>query len=263
MSTHDRVHAFEQVLNFRDFGGYDTADGGRVAAGRLFRSAHFADASDDDVAKLNGLGAKVVVDLRRPEERTREPNRWPGNATRTISNNEGHAEGLPPHLLALLQDNLTAASTAGYMRRIYREFPFEPRHIELYRAWFTELAASDGPAVIHCAAGKDRTGLGCALTLHVLGVGEDAIFADYEFTNAVLDLDQRLPRIKARMEERLGRTFADDALRPMLGVDIDYLCAAFAAIETRSGSLDTYLDRTLGSGKWRAEREVLRERLVR
>ena len=250
----------DRVLNFRDFGGYDTADGGRVALGRLFRSAHFADASDDDVAKLNGLRAKVVVDLRRPEERTREPNRWPGDAARTISNDEGHAEGLPPHLLALLQDNLTAASTAGYMRCIYREFPFEPRHIELYRAWFTELAVGDGPAVIHCAAGKDRTGLGCALTLHALGVGEEAIFADYEFTNAVLDLDLRLPRIKARMEERLGRTFADDALRPMLGVDPNYLRSAFEAIETRHGSLAAYLEDTLGIGA--QMRTILRERLV-
>jgi protein-tyrosine phosphatase len=244
----DRVLPLDRVLNFRDFGGYDTADGGRVARGRLYRSAHFSEASDDDMAKLDALGVAVVVDLRRPEERVREPNRWPGENGRTIANDEGRADVLPPHLMALLQDNITAESVAGYMRQIYREFPFEPRHIHLYRAWFETLLESDAPAVIHCAAGKDRTGLGCALTLHALGVSEEAIFADYELTNAILDLDSRLPRIQARMEERLERKLDAEALRPMLGVNPDYLREAFAAIAAQASSTSSYLDNVLGVG---------------
>ncbi len=255
----DRCLPLDRVLNFRDFGGYYTASGARVARGRLYRSAHFADASDADVAKLDAMNIAIVVDLRRPEERAREPNRWPGEGGRTISAGGGHGDALPPHLEALFQDNLTAESVADYMRRIYREFPFEPRHIELYRAWFAELMNSDAPAVIHCAAGKDRTGLGCALTLHALGVNEEAIFADYELTNAVLDLDARLPRIQARMEERLGRKFEAEALRPMLGVAPDYLRGALDAIVAQAGSLDAYLESALGVGV--DERAALRERL--
>jgi protein tyrosine/serine phosphatase len=257
---HDRVIAFDRVLNFRDFGGFETTDGARVKRGRLFRSAHFAEASDDDVEKLNAMGVAVVVDLRRPEERAREPNRWPGETARTISNDGGRADVLPPHLQALLQSDLTAAGVADYMRQIYRAFAFEPRHIELYRAWFAELLNTDQPAIIHCAAGKDRTGLGCALTLHALGVSEEAIFADYEFTNVVLDLDSRLPRIQARMEERLGRKLSAEALRPMLGVDADYLREAFAAIEAQVGSISAYLDQTLGVGA--GEGATMRERLT-
>lgn len=257
---HDRVVDFERVLNFRDFGGYETADGARIARGRLWRSAHFAEATDADVARLEALGVHFIVDLRRPEERTREPNRWPGETTRTISNEEGAAEGLPPHLMALLQDDLTAESVSNYMFGVYREFAFDQRHVDLYRAWFAELATADGGAVIHCAAGKDRTGLGCALTLHALGVNEEAIFADYEFTNTVLDLDARLPRIQARMEERLGRTFSPDALRPMLGVSPDYLRGSFDAIEARAGSIDRYLEETLGVGP--RERTLLAAKLT-
>ena len=256
----DRVIDFERVLNFRDFGGYEAVGGGHVARKRLWRSAHFAEASDQDVAGLDALGVRFIVDLRRPEERAREPNRWPGEGTRTISNDEGRADGLPPHLMALLQDNLSARVVADYMLSIYREFAFEPRHIELYRAWFAELARAEGAGVIHCAAGKDRTGVGCALTLHVLGVGEEAIFADYELTNAVLDLDARLPRIKERMEERLGRVLDADALRPMLGVNPDYLRAALASIVEQAGSIDKYLETTLGVGP--RERAALREKLV-
>lgn len=258
--TFDRLLPLDRVVNFRDFGGYDTKEGSRIARGRLFRSAHFSDATDADMAKLDGLGVSFIVDLRRPEERTSEPNRWPGEGVRIFSNEEGHAGALPPHLMALLQDDLTAATVADYMHELYRRFAFEPRHIELYRTWFAELGSADGPAIIHCAAGKDRTGLGCALTLHALGVGEDAIFADYEFTNSVLDLATRLPRIQARMEERLGRTFESEALKPMLGVAPDYLRTALNTIETRHGTIDRYLEDVLGVGA--RERAHLRERLA-
>lgn len=256
----DRLVDLERVLNFRDFGGYETADGRRVKRQALYRSANFSEASDADLERLDALGVHVVVDLRRPEERVREPNRWPGETTRVISNDEGNVTGLPPHLMALLQDNLTAAGVDAYMRQIYREFPYETRHIDLYRSWFSALAEAEGAALIHCAAGKDRTGLGCALTLHVLGVPEEAIFADYEFTNAVIDLNTRLPRIKERMEERLGRTLDAEALVPMLGVNVDYLRGSLDRIEATSGSIDAYLHSTLGVGP--RERDALRAKFT-
>jgi protein-tyrosine phosphatase len=256
----DRLVDLERVLNFRDFGGYDTADGRRVKRRALYRSAHFSEASDADMATLDALGVDVVVDLRRPEERVREPNRWPGQGTRVISNDEGNITGLPPHLMALLQDNLTASTVDAYMRQIYREFPYEARHVDLYRSWFSALSDAQGAALIHCAAGTDRTGLGCALTLHVLGVPQETIFADYELTNAVLDLDARLPRIKSRMEERLGRELNAEALLPMLGVNVEYLRGSLDEIEERSGSIDAYLESTLGVGP--RERDALREKLT-
>lgn len=257
---HDRLIPFERILNFRDFGGWETADGARIARGRLFRSASFHEATDADVVRLEEMDLRFVVDLRRPEERAHEPSRWPGDPERVVANDEGSAVGLPPHLIALMQGELTAESVAGYMRSIYREFAFEPRHVKLYRAWFEKLGEGGGPAVIHCAAGKDRTGLGCALTLIALGVSEDAIFADYEFTNEALDLDARLPRIQSRMEERLGRKLDAAALRPMLGVDPDYLRGALDAIEARCGSVDAYLEQTLGLDA--SARSKLKERLT-
>ena len=203
--THDRLIDFERVLNFRDFGGWETADSGKVARGKLFRSAAFNDASEADIARLDAMGLKFLVDLRRPEERRHEPNRWPGETCRVFINDTG-AEGvaLPPHLVALLQSDLTAQSTYDYMMSLYQEIPFDPRLISLYRDWFREVGEG-GVGVVHCAAGKDRTGIACALTLFALGVDEEAVFADYEFTNAAVDLEKRMPKIQARMEERLGR----------------------------------------------------------
>jgi protein-tyrosine phosphatase len=234
---YDRLIEFERVLNFRDFGGYDAGDGGRIKRGQLFRSASFHEASAADIARLDALGVRFLVDLRRPEERSHEANRWPGDAVQTIFHDEGVAVGLPPHLTALLQSDLSAASVETYMRDLYREFPFDARLTTLYRRWFEELAQG-GPAVIHCAAGKDRTGLGCALTLLALGVDEDAVFADYEFTNQAVDIEARLPRIQARFEERLSRKLNPAALRPMLGVAPGYLQASLDAIGERNGSVD-------------------------
>lgn len=251
---HDRLLDLDRVLNFRDFGGWDAADGAKIARGRLYRSAAFHDATEADIARLNALDVRVCVDLRRPEERKHEPNRWPGAQCRTICNDEGAgAAALPPHLQALLQSDLSPRSTRDYMLSLYREIPFDPRLIRLYREWFSALELGGG-AVIHCAAGKDRTGIACALTLLALGVDEDAVFADYEFTNQAVDLEARMPRIQARMEERLGRALDPDALRPMLGVHVDYLREALGVIAAKHGSAAGYLDVVLGVDDARRER---------
>ena len=257
--TPDRLVDLERVLNFRDFGGYDTPDGA-VARGMLYRSAHFHEASDGDIARLDELGVRFLVDLRRADERSGEPNRWPGAQVRSIASDEGPTSAMPPHLQALLRSDLTPASVETYMHELYRDFASQPRHIQLYSEWFRELAVGEGAGVIHCAAGKDRTGLGCALTLHVLGVDEETIFADYEFTNQSMNIDARLPRIQARMEERLARKLDPAALRPMLSVDPAYLRTAYAAIVDQFGSLDGYLEGALGVGS--RERAALRAKLI-
>ncbi|MGQ0534353.1 MAG: tyrosine-protein phosphatase, partial [Caulobacteraceae bacterium] len=203
---------------------------------------------------------RFCVDLRRPEERTFEPNKWPGEKCRAIFDSEATgAIALPPHLVALLQSDLSPEATRSYMMSLYRGIPFDARLIKLYRDWFAELGQG-GAGVIHCAAGKDRTGIACALTLIALAVDEEAVFADYEFTNQAVDIERRLPRIQERMEERLARKLDPAALRPMLGVEVDYLRAALDAIEAKHGSVDVYLTQVLGVGP--AERIAVRQILA-
>ncbi|MDX2276476.1 MAG: tyrosine-protein phosphatase [Hyphomonadaceae bacterium] len=257
----DRLVEFERVANFRDFGGYDTPDG-KLVRGRLFRSASFHDASDADIERLNALGARLLVDLRRPEERAHEPNRWPGEAVPTVFHDDGAGDitALPPHLMALMQADLNADALAAYMHYAYRSFPFEERLIQPYRAWFRGLIEGEGPAIIHCAAGKDRTGLGCALTLFALGVSDDDVFADYEFTNQAVDLEGRFPRIQAAFEKRIGRMLDIETLRPILGVREEYLNIALDEIRAKHGSIETYLEHVLGVGP--SERAAMRQRLL-
>ena len=99
MPMQDRLIDFERVLNFRDFGGWETEDGAKIARGKLYRSAALHDATEADLARLDGMDLRFLVDLRRPEERAHEPNNWVSAACRHIFNDDGAGgPALPPHL---------------------------------------------------------------------------------------------------------------------------------------------------------------------
>jgi len=128
------------------------------------------------------MGLAVIVDLRRANERERDPApRWPF-AAQVIENDLGQ-ETLDEWADFIATSDLTPGSFRSYMLDYYRKAPFQSRHIDLYARYFRALAESQGPVLVHCAAGKDRTGILCALTHHLAGVSDDDIFEDYLLTN--------------------------------------------------------------------------------
>ena len=241
-----RLHAFEAIDNFRDYGDYATAAGRRVRPGRLLRSAHHARATEADLARLKALGLGAVVDLRRPGERRDQPSRRPdGFAARVIEG--GVDDGTEaPHIAFLKSEDLTPESGRRFMTRTYAALPFDPSHQAVFRRYFAALAEVDGPVLIHCAAGKDRTGVLAALTHRLLGVGRDDMVEDYLLTNTAVDLAGRAPDIARSLHRLTGRVASEAAVVAFLGVEAAYLDAAFAAIEARCGSVDGYLDQALG-----------------
>lgn len=243
----ERLIPLEGVFNFRDFGGYAVM-GGQVKRGMLFRSANLHRATAADQEKLQALGLAVVVDLRRAGERASEPSAWSAQTQpRVIDSDEGHADAAPPHLKALLAaEEVSADKMRDYMLDIYVRMPFEARHRALFSGAFAALAAQETPALVHCAAGKDRTGVLCALVLHALGVSREDVFADYALTNDAIASSGVLEKAIARFSKRLGRPLTADQLRPMAGVEPAYLEAALEEIERRSGSLGDYLRESLG-----------------
>ena len=236
-----RVVAFEGVGNFRDFGGYATIDG-HLRRGVLFRSAHWAQASDADLAALSGYGLSTIVDLRRAPERQAEPcRRWSGFDAEVIENDLEEAflnpnPGFPMHLDL---DEFRARSRGFYGRAAY-----EARHIDLFRRYFNSLAKARGPVLIHCASGKDRTGILVALTHHLVGVHPDDLRADFLATNALLG--PRLPGLRKLAREAAGREVADEDLLARVSVGTDYIEATFASMVERHGSVEGYLEQVLG-----------------
>lgn len=235
----------EGVGNLRDFGGYATACGRGLRPGRFFRGGHQSWATDADLEALEALGIAVVVDLRRPDERERQPcRRWPGFAAAVI---ESDLADIDRGWESLLPGNdPTPEFFDGLMLEWYRRAPFGPRITHLFTRYFEVMAEVDGGVLIHCAAGKDRTGLLAALTHHVAGVARDDLLQDYLLTNDAASQVQMAPRLAKVIERLTGRTPSDEAVRMAMGVRAEYLEIALDAIEQRCGSIDGYLEQALG-----------------
>jgi protein tyrosine/serine phosphatase len=251
---------FEGIENFRDFGGYDTRQGRPLKRGLLYRSANHAYATDADLARMADLGLAAIIDLRRPEERTREPSkRWPGFGAAVVENDilSDHADWAEMmKTVDVVDGEWFRQDGLGY----YRIAPHQARHIDLFRRYFHTLAEVEGPIVVHCAAGKDRTGLICALTHHLAGVHPDDIMADYLLTNDESRLARKMSFLGPWLRDTVGKSVDEAALRVAVSVHPEYLETAFAVIREAHGSLDGYLTDVLGVDA--ALRERLQARLL-
>ncbi len=237
---------FESIENFRDIGGYDTACGRGLKRGLLFRSANHSYATDEDLAALRALGVRTIVDLRRPMERVREPSRrWEGFDGHIVENDHEVAH---KDWTVMLQQapQIDAAWFYADSVAFYRDGPYEARHIDLFGRWFRAVGDHEGGVLVHCAAGKDRTGMICALTQHMAGVDRDGIYDDFLKTNDPARQDKRIAFLGPWIKDLTGRSVTEDALRVAVSVNADYLAAAFDQIEQTSGSVDGYLRDVLG-----------------
>ncbi|GAA0651778.1 tyrosine-protein phosphatase [Brevundimonas lenta] len=256
----DRIHRFDALDNFRDYGDYATAAGRHLTRGRLFRSAHQARVSEADLDRLGGLGIGTIVDLRRRGERRDQPSKRPVGWTGQVLESDLGSDGEAPHITFLRTSDLTVDAGRRFMTDTYGQLPFDPAHLDLFARYFRALGDGEGAVLIHCAAGKDRTGMLAALTHHLLGVHHDDMIADYLLTNTAVDLEGRAPAIARQLEAMTGRVASHDAVVAFLGVEPVYLETAFAEIQARHGSLDAYLEKALGVDA--ALRDRIGERLA-
>jgi len=238
--------ALEGVENFRDYGDYPTTAGRRLKRGQLYRSAAHGRATEADLRTIAGLNLTVIVDLRRKGERLRDPPRRPAEFSGLVIDNDLGDEGEDSWHAHIRTSDLTEASFRNYLVDYYRAAPFKERHVDLFSRYFQALAAAEGPVLIHCAAGKDRTGILAALTHHLAGVHPDDITADYLLTNNPERVAMRLPIVAQAVEEIAGRVPTEAALKTAMGVEAIYLDTAFNAIKGRHGGTDAYLEQALG-----------------
>lgn len=249
-----RVLKLDGVHNFRDYGGYDTVDGAAVKRGLLWRSAQHGDASDADLDAIHALGVTTVIDLRGPSERTAKPCRRHEDFAAEVLAHPDETAGLALHTEAA-DGVVTADEARAAMIRLYDGIAFRPNLVPMLRAYFDVLEKASGPSLVHCVAGKDRTGWAVAMAQHALGIPRDAIMEDYLLTNTAGNIEARIAAGATQIREKHG-AISDDTIRALMGVDADYLNAAFRAAEERHGDLDRYLEEVLGVDAPR--REALR-----
>jgi protein-tyrosine phosphatase len=240
------VLSLQGGCNFRDIGGY-AAGGGSVRWGRVYRTGVLSYLTDDDHCTLTALGVLTICDLRRTEEREREPTRWPDASVARLAWPD--TERMPTIRGFAARHPATPQGMRAAMLDLYRGLPawMAPR----LRGMFECIAAGRTPLVVHCAAGKDRTGIAIAVLLHVLGVAMNIIVEDYVLTNTAGDFEQF---IRSRADSQLG--LADhnhpllaldpDIRQVLFGAEPEYLQAAFTEIETNLGGMPAYLRTLVG-----------------
>ena len=220
--------ASQALSNFRDFGDLPTRAGARVVAGRMFRSANPGAGANPRLAER---GIRAVVDLRGLSERALAP----------ATHDEGVAvvpmpiePGTASPLSRMLAEG-TATHAAGRELMVSTYRAFVRVHAEPFGAAIETILASavSHPVLVHCTAGKDRTGFLVALLQRALGVDDDLVLDDYLATNGSWD------RASAQaLVPTLG-----DAAEAVLIADADYLHAAFDEILAIDGDVTAFLAR--------------------
>lgn len=255
--TGERILPLEGVNNFRDYGDYPVAGGGRVKRGALWRSGQHVAASDQDLVAIGTLGLATVIDLRGDSERQANPCRRPEGFAAEVLFCEGETAGLASHFDAG-EGVVTADDARAAMCRLYSEMPYRPNLVSVLRRYFPALAEGKGASLIHCFAGKDRTGVAVAVTHHVLGVHPDDAMQDYLLTNSAMR--GRTFAGNAGKDQQRYANLSADASKALGGVKEEYLHSAFAAMRESHGSVDAYLADVLGVDDTR--REKIKCRLI-
>jgi protein-tyrosine phosphatase len=237
----------EGGCNFRDVGGHAAADGRTVRWGRVYRAGVLSYFTPADVERLSSLGVRAICDLRRADEREREPTRWPTPDVTTLTWADGDDAPTVTGRPALRQPDAEGMRAA--MLNLYRNLPrwMAPR----VRGLIECVAYDRMPVVVHCSAGKDRTGFAVAMLLAALGVSADTCMQDYLYTNEVGNFEEFIQR---RRSASLGMTddrhplfrMPEDIRRVLFAADPDYLHAALQQIDNEFGGLESYLQQTVG-----------------
>ena len=248
-----RFVPIEGSLNFRDFGGYATAGGGLVKRGKLFRCGSLANIPEQAHQDFANLDIGVICDLRRDEESRMSPtpDAAPFECRVHIPIDPGSSTQLHD---SYQNPNHDSVNRIQFMESITREIARD--HIQEYRNLFDQLLAVNNGFLLHCSAGKDRTGFGAAMILFALGVSETDVFFDYLLSNRATELFERM---KPMFKKQYGNRVDDESLRVISGVKESYLRAALDQVRQQHGSIDGYLNAV---GVDQAARETLRSRLV-
>jgi protein-tyrosine phosphatase len=241
MQNQTRSLQLSGATNFRDLGGYAGQGGRTVRWRQLFRSDHLADLTPEDLLTIERLGVARVFDFRGKTERLAQACVIPGAVVHSLAIEPTVVQGLK--ILIDAGQLVTVDNAVGLMQQTYRDFVLDnsPRFAE----FFGHLLADDAPLVFHCTAGKDRTGFAAALLLEALGVPRAVILQDYLLTNDFYQMPTANP---------VG--LPQEVLNVLWRVQVNFLDAAFEAVDADFGSVPRYLKEALGLDAQAQERLV-------
>jgi protein tyrosine/serine phosphatase len=226
-----RTLDWDGCVNVRDLGGLPTEDGAQTRAGAVVRSDNARRLTDAGWQALEAHGVRTIIDLRWVEEIAEDP---PGDVPVEVVHVSLFGEMDLDYYRDLDLRLAAFSDPAERTRESYLDF-LERNRAEVARAVVAVAGAHDGGVLVHCAAGKDRTGLLAALLLRLAGVPADDVAADYAQSEANLAELTRLWIDEARdEEERAKRTW-------LTGTPHDAMVGVLAELDRRYGGVRGYL----------------------
>jgi protein-tyrosine phosphatase len=230
-----RMVELEGATNMRDLGGYKTTDGRTVKRGLIYRSGSLTGLTEHDKKTLATLGVKVVCDLRSVKEATDAPD---------ILLAEVAYHNLPINDDTPTWDRLRTLlwgrpSLTEHVQKLYTDLLID-RNAHIFGQTLHVLAQENNyPAIFHCAAGKDRTGIVAALLLLTLGIPEEVVIADYSLSNQYYEDFQRIAM--PHIEHLRAFNVTVDDIYPLVTADPEVLRSALEHIRLKYGSIEAYL----------------------
>ena len=247
--------------NTRDLGGLRTMDGRVIRRGRLLRSGALGQLSEQDIAMLQSIPLRTVVDFRTEREIAEKPDlvipgvrqiHCPILPQLTGVTRELGEDGMPAYFRMALEIGMQADTWMAGLYLPLVESEYSQTH---YREFFRILLNhTEGALLYHCTIGKDRVGVGTMLLLSALGVDRSAIMEDYLLTTPYTEESRRAVCREAL--EYTNDPAAQFALEAFESARESYLNAAYDSIEQNYGSVTEYLSEVIGIGA--KERETLR-----
>lgn len=235
LSVAEREIPLDGTANFRDIGGYRTADGRYTAWGKVYRAGDLSRLTEADLQRLTNMQLRTSCDLRTMAEVEEAPDKLPDSVTYV---------GLPVVMqerrsrqvrnLLKYRAQMDAAMLDAYTRVGIENNP------AVFGGVIKQIANADNlPLVVHCTAGKDRTGMAIALLLTVLGVPDDTILADYSLSNAHFDAIHAMGEKAITPLKRFGVTTA--TMMPLFTANPEVMAATLAHVRETYGSAEDYL----------------------
>lgn len=189
--------ALEGAYNFRDLGGMRTADGKTVRWGQVFRSDTLTHLTAHDYERLNAIGISLVCDLRSREERKTDPTEWkdgsPVFVLAPVSEDSSGTSLDRTQMEKLRSGKLTLEEGQRIFEGFYVRMVFDSA--AKFGSVLRAIETTDRPAMFHCTGGRDRTGITAALMLHILGVPNETIVADFVLSTKYLNENPTAPSI--------------------------------------------------------------------
>jgi len=225
---------WDGLLNVRDLGGHPTEDGGETRFGEIVRADSVRQLSDEGWRSLVDYGVKTIVDLRANEELEADPPaELPVEVLHVpfMETDRSDWEVVEGELEAAVK---AAPDVASATRDVYLIF-LERFAGNVAAAVRAVANAPEGGVVIHCAGGKDRTGLLTALLLHLAGVDTEEIANDYALSEK---------RLRSRHEQWLAEAESEEErerLKRITQTPADSIKGVFEELERRYGSVEGYL----------------------